>query len=1010
MSSDVVSDARLKYRDEFRSAHGEAFQHWFERLAVALHGDDCFLAIRVTRGDGGLDGLVLREGRVYQLYAPPTPATDTGMAAKARTDFAKARSTLAASLKAWTFVHNSADGKVGHLTAKAVSLLRDQNPDIEVEVLGIDGLWERVAKLPPAQLTSLFNVAYTINPAETEIRALLKRAGDLDNDDERKEAFDAAAKALAIAETTGLSEFQVKALIALCLMSGKRSSLGDRRHYFRKLQPLMNGISDPELRVMFHRAQASLLLDNDKIEDAEQAYLAAIKIATAQDASAATDDQLCAVRLEYVHLLCNAKRIDEAKQHIELAEAYARANPDLYDGALLREALNAGLHWASAVRDERACKSRIEELEASAGAGGNVLAVAGELINVANHLSHSKCNDAALAAAEAALRLSDRIPVDKRTAFQPGILYTIAMILYYTGRLHEALEKAQVIVNISETEKTSPIRFAATQLVSVISRELGDIPVAVEKAEIAVGLANDFDSSLMAKMNYAESLADQGETEHAFKEAQDAFHLVDGRPNLPERIRLEAAGLVGMLAAQLGREDIVKLMSNRLNEIPDIDVKLVGIRDNYRNKTKAYTFFRKQLIDISLFGETGEKKNEGLNRAKDFRRFVRTEGEEEPSEEPINSLRQANALTIGPLMKWWEDTYDDPNAVALDYDYWGRGCFAQILRNLQVFPHSLNVTVEVRTLEDVRQAIRLWALYSDFLLLLWKGPTKSGMFTHFIDGEWFGPWGGGYMIAAGTTLKSQSGRIRVSALGYASWLPDDIARFLTTEAKPFLAAGRLLLVPGSGVGCISPGYGVIEQLLAEVANCVPAIQQRRDDDQPLGPLPYSLDVPLPVLFDFVQEHEADLVQMRRLLLDKTAHIRRNGLLPSPKALELEIADTLRLLRSENSLLTKKRQLSATEQDTRMALAPFYTTGERLLSSPDRAFSPLLALESMGYGWKIGTAQRTSRYQFQPAKDEPIGAWLSPPEPGARFLAIRKTEEEQATDGGDEAIKDASETS
>ncbi len=280
------------------------------------------------------------------------------------------------------------------------------------------------------------------------------------------------------------------------------------------------------------------------------------------------------------------------------------------------------------------------------------------------------------------------------------------------------------------------------------------------------------------------------------------------------------------------------------------------------------------------------------------------------------------------------------------------------------------------------------------------------MFTHLIDGEWFGPWGDGYMIAAGTTLKSRSGRLRVAAMGYASWLPDDVARFLTDEAKPFLAAGRLLLIPGSGVGCISPGYGVIEQLLAEVANCVPALQYRRQNDQGVGPLPYSIDIPLPVLLDFIQERELDLVQMRRLLFDKAAHIRRNGLQPSPKTLELEIADTIRLLRSENSLLAKKRQLAATEQDTRMALAPFYSKGEPLLSSKNPAFAPLLALESMGYGWKIDAAKGTSRYRYQPAQDEPIGAWLSPPKPGARFLTMEKADDEQATGGG-EAITDAS---
>src|SRR5205823_3462109 len=105
-------------REEFRSAYGEAFQNWFEKLAVALHGEDCFLSIRVTRGDGGLDGLVLKEGRVYQLYAPSSLTSDSTTAKKVRVDFKKARQTLGESVKTWTFVHNSPDGKVGHLTAQ----------------------------------------------------------------------------------------------------------------------------------------------------------------------------------------------------------------------------------------------------------------------------------------------------------------------------------------------------------------------------------------------------------------------------------------------------------------------------------------------------------------------------------------------------------------------------------------------------------------------------------------------------------------------------------------------------------------------------------------------------------------------------------------------------------------------------------------------------------------------------------------------------------------------------
>ena len=83
MSREII---KLKFRDEFRSHHGEAFQNWFEKIARTLHGNDCFLAIRVTQGDGGLDGLVLQSGLVYQVYAPLSLATDSRCATKVYED------------------------------------------------------------------------------------------------------------------------------------------------------------------------------------------------------------------------------------------------------------------------------------------------------------------------------------------------------------------------------------------------------------------------------------------------------------------------------------------------------------------------------------------------------------------------------------------------------------------------------------------------------------------------------------------------------------------------------------------------------------------------------------------------------------------------------------------------------------------------------------------------------------------------------------------------------------
>jgi len=186
------------------------------------------------------------------------------------------------------------------------------------------------------------------------------------------------------------------------------------------------------------------------------------------------------------------------------------------------------------------------------------------------------------------------------------------------------------------------------------------------------------------------------------------------------------------------------------------------------------------------------------------------------------------------------------------------------------------------------------------------------------------------------------------------------------------------------------------QLLTEVANCIPAIQQPRESDLSVGLLPYARDIPLDILFDFVNEQEADLLNMRELLLSKTAHIRRNGLQPSPKVLELEIEDMLRRLRTQNAMLARRRQLSPAEQDTHMGVAPFHIAGDRLLASQDAAFSPLLILDSMGYGWKIGTSRQiSSSYRYELSEGEAIGAWLVPPESGVRFLTFADDKDAQS---------------
>ena len=151
---------RLAYRDRFRSLFSEEFQSWFETLLRALHTAGDFQAIRKTSGDGGLDGFVINSQLVYQVYAPAriNELRDGETAAKIRSDFAKAQSTLSGKLKEWTFVHNHPEGKIGRLSAKALSEIKRNHPDISLNVLDIDSLWTRLEKLGNRALEMLFGI------------------------------------------------------------------------------------------------------------------------------------------------------------------------------------------------------------------------------------------------------------------------------------------------------------------------------------------------------------------------------------------------------------------------------------------------------------------------------------------------------------------------------------------------------------------------------------------------------------------------------------------------------------------------------------------------------------------------------------------------------------------------------------------------------------------------------------------------------------------------------------
>ena len=170
----ATTNRQLVFRDQFRSLYNEAFQSWFERLARSIHTTGDFQRVRKTSGDGGLDGFVINSQLAYQIYAPARmdDLRDAETAKKIKNDFRTAYVHLGGKLTAWTFVHNHPEAAIGKLTAKAISELKHEYAEVEITVLDIDSLWDKLRLLPNETIDDLLGLASISNAHDHKIHAI----------------------------------------------------------------------------------------------------------------------------------------------------------------------------------------------------------------------------------------------------------------------------------------------------------------------------------------------------------------------------------------------------------------------------------------------------------------------------------------------------------------------------------------------------------------------------------------------------------------------------------------------------------------------------------------------------------------------------------------------------------------------------------------------------------------------------------------------------------------------
>ncbi len=790
----------------------------------------------------------------------------------------------------------------------------------------------------------------------------IDKAQELARSGKLSEAIAEALESLEIARNENDEEQEVETLLALALLSSDRQGIGDRLHYFQEAEKKVDKIKAPAAKAIYLRAKAAVLGEQGDTSGAEALYKEALDICSREedDEKRNLATQACILRSDYVHLLCGEKRYEEAEAVLRACEDYARDNRDARNTELLGAALEAGIHLYLDTKDKEGAVARIEELEAAATTIRLADRIGGELLNIANHAAHRKMYGAALRAAEASIRLGHRCDDGKSPGFLIGALYTEAMILAKSGD-EMALTKAQAVLSACCRPEDQAVRQAASQLIAEIRRTAGDSESAVDLARGALALATGGPENIaFSKSALARALNDNGQTEEAFNEASEAWALLE-QASIPPKTALDVLAQVTNYGSQIGNDAGVRSALDTIAVLPDEEGELEEEKTRVVARADANRQIRERILEIS----TPSSSEDGPN-----------------IEAGVATLQDANARVVEQLIGLWDEV---PEAAGGIYDFWGRGNFVRLLENARRYPTSFNVTVEVRSLEDVKRAIRLWGLYADFLLLLWKGESQSGLAIVPFPRDFKGPGGWGYIVAMGDEMKVEgSSKIWHGALAQISSIPDDVAAFLATEARRFVETGRLIVVSAPAVGCTNPGHGPFEQLLAESANAIPSVRWKGFEGEPIGLVPYSPNAPLELLAELTEIEDDRLRKLRLLLVERSRQlVPGNEVKAGARILALEIDDALRDLTDRTDAFSRRKGLERAAEPLCAGIARFRREGLALSDEASHSpFAPLFVLQSLGYGWRVDSgAIPKPPGRFQPESGDIVGTWLAPPTAG-----------------------------
>jgi hypothetical protein len=156
----------LWFKYQCFTASSNGFQVLFERIMLKVDLD--FMQVRPygNIGDRKCDGLLFGKGTVYQVYSPDEMKQKETLD-KINEDLAGAVEHWGNTLEKWVFVYNVIRGVPPDIP-RCLKAKKAQYPNIEIEHLSSDGLWQLVRNLEPQIRVELLGAPpsyeYIFNP------------------------------------------------------------------------------------------------------------------------------------------------------------------------------------------------------------------------------------------------------------------------------------------------------------------------------------------------------------------------------------------------------------------------------------------------------------------------------------------------------------------------------------------------------------------------------------------------------------------------------------------------------------------------------------------------------------------------------------------------------------------------------------------------------------------------------------------------------------------------------